>query len=136
MKNIDISEISHNKIKIVYFAKACVIPFIITLLALLIISIITLFSQVDYQGAYIALFVISVLCMFIAGFMASKVSGTRGWLNGAIAGLVYTVLPTLIAMLALDSFYLGLNTVIMLAVGFITGAMGGIVGINIRSKRK
>ena len=137
MKKTEISEItssSYNRVST--WAKACLIPIVITLLSVTILAVVTANSSLTYETAYTIVLIISILCMIISGSISSRAARSRGWLNGGIAGLIYTAIPLIVGILALNVFPFGLNTLFILTIGFIAGAFGGILGINLSNKRK
>ena len=55
-----------------------------------------------------------------------------GWLHGAASGAVYSVLRIIIAALASKAFSSATAVLSVLALGVLLGAVGGIIGINLK----
>lgn len=70
-----------------------------------------------------------------AGFSAAKKRGNQGFLSGVLAGLGYMALIWLIASLAGDGFSFGRHSLLMLLLSAVGGAVGGILGVNLKSGR-
>lgn len=74
------------------------------------------------------------LASFSAGYIAAKNIKQRGMAVGAGCGIVIFVITALISFL--NSFEIGLLAAIKLAVSAVSGAIGGILGVNTKRKRK
>ena len=59
----------------------------------------------------------------------------NGLIYGGIVGFIYIFILYLASSLCLTGFTISTNSFIMLAVGVITGIIGGIVGVNISAKK-
>ncbi|SDT30775.1 putative membrane protein, TIGR04086 family [Paenibacillaceae bacterium GAS479] len=65
------------------------------------------------------------------GFTSGKRSGTKGWYHGGALGLVYGLMVLLISFLAADAG-MSVRTGIMFLIVALAGALGGMVGVNLR----
>jgi len=116
--------------------KGAALAFVISIVLLLVCAVIMTYSPIPdgaIRGVTIAVSGISIL---IASISAARKSKRQGWLSGASAGLLYAVLLYLFGSLIMLDFSITLSTVIVFALGFLLGAFGGIIGINMKSKRK
>lgn len=71
----------------------------------------------------------------IAGYGTAKGAGHRGFVSGLIAGAVYILIIWVIASLAGDGFYVGGHFLTMLGFSAAGGAVGGILGVNLKTGR-
>lgn len=71
------------------------------------------------------------LSAFAGGFVSGKRSGSKGWYYGGLLGLLYGIAILIIGFLAVDSS-LSLHSALLLGIVLLTGALGGMIGINIK----
>ena len=69
------------------------------------------------------------------GFFVSKIQGENGILVGAILGFILFVIITIIS-LVIDFDRISTNTLIHFIITVLSGALGGIIGVNTANKRK
>lgn len=78
---------------------------------------------------------LSVLGALTAGFVTAKVSHKRGLAYGAISGLLLFILYLIAGLVASNepvSFTAGMRMIVMI----LSGAIGGLLGVNRKSKVK
>jgi len=63
------------------------------------------------------------------GFVSARRSGRRGWYFGAVSGVIYSLLVLLASFLAMDTDW-SLRIAALLGVTCLSGAFGGMVGVN------
>jgi putative membrane protein (TIGR04086 family) len=56
-------------------------------------------------------------------------------MNGAVVGLIYMLILYALSSIVYGSFPINRHVVIMFVIGAITGAIGGIIGINMKRPR-
>jgi|GEM_PF-1251972 len=92
------------------------------------------FNESHLRPAAIA---VSVISIFIGGRAAAKPGLGKAWLNGGIVGVAYFLLLFVLGIIFLADISLSPALFIMLAVGFVCGALGGVMGGNAkRGKRR
>ncbi len=91
-------------------------------------------SRMEFSESYIdsAVLITSVISIFIAGMLSSFSKRSRGWLNGLFAGLVYMLILYIISSMVFGNFSINRYVVTMILIGGISGAIGGIVGVNMK----
>lgn len=119
---------------IVTVAMGILVSFLITLPVFALFSYILTF--VDFPDKYIstAVIITTLISMVIAGWIAAKNIKSRGWLNGAIVGLVYMGILFLASSLVFRDFSIDKHVVIMMIIGILAGSIGGILGVNFTSQ--
>ncbi len=75
-----------------------------------------------------------MLGSFISGYLAARRIRERGMMIGALCGLIIFLLLLLASFMS--KFDVGLAALIKLAIALVSGAIGGIIGVNAKSKRK
>jgi putative membrane protein (TIGR04086 family) len=136
------SKSNQANISLISLIKAVIISFIITIPLFAIFSLIL--SNTDYPQKLISpvVVIITVISIFVAASFSTVGLKSKGWLNGSLVGLIYMIILYLVSSLAFGNFEINRNTITLVIIGIVTGAIGGIVGINLRvrphkkSKRK
>lgn len=87
---------------------------------------------------YIPVFAKSALILgaFCTGIISAKGRNTSGWLYGSLAGLLYFFILLVLGLVLKSNTGFGLNKILSLLFCIISGAIGGILGINMKSKTK
>ena len=104
------------------------------LMIMLILTIIfALFSGVLFRLEEARLNIIflgqNIILLLLIGFYVARNVERNGWLNGAMAGLLYMIILILLGSISLP---LSLSNIIFMALlALILGGIGGILGINI-----
>jgi putative membrane protein (TIGR04086 family) len=73
--------------------------------------------------------------MLVAGSTSTRGLRSRGWLNGCIVGFIYMLLIYLAGSIVYKDFSFDNYMITMFIIGIITGAIGGIIGINMKQGR-
>ena len=61
---------------------------------------------------------------------------SRGWLNGGMVGFIYMAVLYIFSSLIYNNFAIDKYVITMTVIGILTGAIGGILGINFNSGGK
>lgn len=75
-----------------------------------------------------------MLGSFLSGYLAARRIRERGMMVGALCGLIIFLLLMLASFMS--RFDVGLAALIKLVISLVSGAIGGIIGVNARLKRK
>ena len=108
------------------------ISFAFTLISLTIFS--ALLTYTNLSESLIQPVVISVtgISILAGSFFATRKVGKNGIIKGIAVGLIYIFLIYLISSVVNGgSFALTMSSVIMILIGILCGAIGGIIGVNI-----
>lgn len=87
----------------------------------------------DFLPAFII--AVSVISSFFAGFITAKISKQRGLIYGSMAGLLLFIL-FLVSGLAASQSTVSSEAFIRLLVMLLSGAIGGLVAVSRKSRRK
>ncbi len=111
-------------------AKGIAISYIITLPVFIIFSIILCF--VDFPANLITPVVIltTIVSLLCSGYISSKGLKSRGWLNGAITGLIYISVLYLVGSTVLSNFRIDRYVAITVVIAVLSGVIGGMAGMN------
>ena len=108
------------------------ISFAFTLISLTIFS--ALLTYTSLSESLIQPVVISVtgISILAGSFFATRKVGKNGIIKGIAVGLIYILLIYLISSIVNGgNFALTIGSIIMILIGIICGAIGGIIGVNI-----
>lgn len=114
--------------------KSLAVSYGFTLAVFAVIALLVTYTSVPDSIIGTAVLVTMVFAVMLAGFCSSKGASSRGWLNGAVGGLLYAAVLYAVGAVFVTGLVFGKNVIRLLAIGFFAGAFGGIVGINVGKK--
>lgn len=118
--------------KVILIIKGIGIAMILTIIMILVLSIILAFTSLKENTIMPSIIFISSFDILIGSFWCSKKIENKGIIFGSIVGLGYMIFIYLISSILNFDFSLGLNSIIMIGCGILGGALGGILGINMK----
>lgn len=121
-----------NSINIKSIIKAVGVGIIITIIFLFIYSIILTYTNVSEATMPTVVIVITAISILIASQLTTKNLKKNGIINGSFVGLIYIVGIYIISSIITGNFGFNLSAIIMCIVGIMMGAVGGIIGINMK----
>lgn len=107
------------------------ISIIFTLISLTIFS--ALLTYTNLSEGLIQPVVISVtgISIFVGSFFVTRKIKKNGIIKGIVVGLIYIMLIYLISSVVNNAkFSLNLGSIVMISIGILCGAIGGIIGVN------
>ena len=129
MEDITKEKSNSNLIKII---KGSVIAIVLSLIFLTIYAAILSFTSVSETTMVPVVLVLTGISILIGSSMSSISIKKQGIINGGLVGLIYVLFLYIVSSIAGIGFGLNMNSIIMLAVGIITGMIGGVIGVNIK----
>jgi len=117
---------------IVSMIKGIAIAYLVTVPMFVIFAF--FLSNTDFPDKFIpsAVIITTLVSIIIAGWTSTRKIKSKGWLNGGIVGFIYMAILYLVSSLAYRNYSINRHVIIMLVIGVISGAIGGILGINLR----
>ena len=103
-----------------------------TLICLTIFS--ALLTYTNLSESLIQPVVISVtgISILVGSFFATRKVGKNGIIKGVLVGLIYILLIYIVSsVINGGNFALTIGSIIMILIGILCGAIGGIIGVNI-----
>ena len=103
-----------------------------TLICLTIFS--ALLTYTNLSESLIQPVVISVtgISILVGSFFATRKVGKNGIIKGVLVGLIYILLIYIVSSVVNGgNFALTIGSIIMILIGILCGAIGGIIGVNI-----
>lgn len=110
-----------------------VISLIFTLICLFIFSCLLVYTDISESLIQPVVIVVTGVSILIGSSIGNRKANKNGILNGALVGIMYILILYIISSIINDgNFALGTQSFIMIAVGLVTGIIGGIIGVNIK----
>lgn len=116
--------------------KSVVISLVVTAAALFALALIYAISDIPEGIEKTMVTAISLFAVFFASLFTSKKLRRQGLLNGMMVGFLYMLILYLTGFLAFGFPGISKGIVATLLMGMLAGAVGGIIGVNVRIKRK
>lgn len=122
----------NEKTNILSVLKGILAAYVITVPVFMLFSL--LLTNIDFPQRLImpVVVVTTIISVLFAGSIAAKGAKSRGWLNGGIVGLIYMIVLYIISSLVFKNFEINRYVLTMAVIGMLTGAIGGIIGINVK----
>ena len=130
IKTSENSNENGNNIKRVL--KGSAFSIVITLVGLLIYSIILSYTSVAESTMPTIIIIITGISILIGSTISTSNIKKNGIVNGMLVGLIYITLIYLLSSIITGNFLLNINSIIMIIVSVLTGAVGGIIGVNMK----
>ena len=112
--------------------KGILLAGVITFLIFALASVILSYTPLSESAIPYIVFVTQVVGSLTAGFIPAKKAGVKGLLTGAASALLYMLILWLVSSLAKDGFYFNSHVLTMVLLSAVSGALGGIVGVNFK----
>ena len=113
-----------------------VVALILTVILFLISSLLTLIGVVPDGNIRTTTVIITILAAFISGFLTSRNVYDYGLINGLATGFIYFLILVVLSAIITFSFAFSANFFLSLLFILLSSGIGGIVGINSRSRRQ
>lgn len=130
----NIKDVSKNKdtSSVIVIGKGLLFAFLISAVLLVIYGILLTVTSLSETSVPTVIMIITMVSIALSSIYTAVRVDSRGWLNGAIVGFMYMLVLFLIGLIfntgvSLDSFIF-----FRLLMGFVIGALAGIIGINLK----
>lgn len=121
---------SNNSLLII--AKGELIAYIISGLLIIIYGLLLTFTKMSESSMPTIIMVISTISIALSAIYVSMKVEVRGWLNGALTGLIYMIILYLISLLFKTAVPFDRYLLFRMFMGFVIGTLAGIIGINLK----
>lgn len=123
----------HASMSLVSILKGIVVSYIVTVPVFVIFALILANTEFPERLITPVVVITTIISVLAAGSSATRNTKSKGWLNGGIVGLIYILILYLFSGIVLKNFAIDKFTVTLAVIGALTGAIGGIIGINFRN---
>ena len=114
------------------FGISFIIEIIISILGMFILAVALSKTSLSDNIMGNVIIGISSFSIGIGGFCSSRRLQIKGILCGTLQGIFYMMTLYLISSIASKNFSLGLEGIIIVIVGIVSGTVGGIIGANLK----
>lgn len=118
--------------KFLLMVKGIAISMILSLLMMLILSMVLSFSSVKENVIMPTVIFISAFSILVSSFLVAKRIESKGIIYGSLLGLIYMLMLYLLSSILNFDFSLNTNAVVMITFGIVGGAIGGVLGVNLK----
>lgn len=132
VKSNIVMEDSEFKKKSLCILKGCAFAIIISIILLTVYALLLTYTKVSESTITPVVLTITGISILIGSTISSRKIKKNGLMYGGLVGAIYIIFLYFASSLCITGFSLTLNSIIMLAVGIITGIAGGIIGVNMR----
>ena len=112
--------------------------FLVSVIASLIITVICAVAATNLSVSDDGLLIMSLICMslgaFFGGMAAAKIYKEKGFLIGALNGVIFFFLTTVISF-ALNADTMTYISLIKFIIFTLSSMIGGVIGVNMKRKR-
>ncbi|MTI66061.1 MAG: TIGR04086 family membrane protein [Firmicutes bacterium] len=106
--------------------------YIITIIFFIIFALILTYTSIPDKYLPIMNSITMILSIALGSIYMGIKADNKGWLNGALVGILYMVILTIISLIMVKSFDLDLYLMLKYLISIITGAIGGMIGVNLK----
>lgn len=117
---------------IISVIRGIIVSYVITIPVFILFALIL--TNTEFPEKYISTVVVitTIISVLTAGSASTRGLKSKGWLNGSVIGFVYMLVLYLLGSLIFKNFTIDKYVITMTIIGVLTGAIGGILGINIK----
>lgn len=113
-----------------------IVALVLTFVLFIVCSLLTALSVIPDSAVRTLTLIITAVSAFIAGFLTSRNVYEYGLLNGMATGLIFFLALYILSIILTFSFSLNILLFKSFLSIIIASGIGGIIGINSRSKRR
>ena len=121
-----------NKGIVKIFVLNTIIEFVLTIIMLFILSLLLSMTDLEEKVIEPSIIGITTFAILIGSFNISRKVKNKGFFIGIIQGIIYMLVLYLLSSFVSMDFSLGLRSLTMIGLGIFGGAIGGIVGVNLK----
>lgn len=108
------------------------IAIIFTLICLTVFSALLTFTNLSESLIQPVVISVTGISIFVGSFFATRKIKKNGIIKGIAVGLIYILLIYVISSVVNNAnFALNMGSIVMIAIGILCGAIGGIIGVNV-----
>ena len=114
--------------------KSIIISYLFTFLVFAVMAAVITYTSFPERYIGAVVLVTTILSIVISGMLVSAGARANGWLNGGIGGIFYMLVLWVLGIVFSNGEPVSKSKILMLILGFVLGAVGGIIGINMNKK--
>ena len=119
-----------QKTTFVSISKGVGISLITTLILLIIFSLILTYTNTNENTINPVIMIITAISILIGSSIGNSKIHKNGLINGMLVGGLYIIVIYLVSSILNWRFSLNIQSLLMILIGVVFGALGGIIGVN------
>lgn len=131
-----IEAIKDQDFRFINMLKNVLMAYILSIILLIVFAIILTYTSFPEGSIPTVVLVVSIIGILFGAKLSASKAKSRGWLVGSVTGLLYMLILFLISLLFNQRPAWDMHVLFIFAVGFIAGAVGGVIGINFKKPEK
>ena len=108
------------------------IAFTIGIIILIGYALLITYTELSDKNLNLIIMIINIISVIIAGSDAAKIFKQKGWLWGMLMGFIYAFILNIIGLIVFKKIIFTSRNMINFLICIASGAVGGIIGINLR----
>ncbi|MDF2546572.1 TIGR04086 family membrane protein [Anaerosolibacter sp.] len=117
---------------IVVYMKGILSASVFSIFAFILMALMITYTSISEGVIPIVTSVVMVISVAMSGMYTGLKLRRKGWLNGAVAGLLYAMLMMVMGWIFLDEFAVGMLVLYKSLTGIAAGGIGGMIGVNLK----
>ena len=117
------------------FIRGLLFALLFTVVVFLVSAILLSYTSLPEDAIPVISTATKLIGACVSGFVPTRRSGNRGIITGAVSGLLYILIIVITAALTTQEQFFGMNVLITALLCVLSGALGGIFGVNLRPKQ-
>ncbi len=118
------------------FLKGAAIATIFTLAVFVVFALLLSYTPLAEETIPFIALITEGLGAAISGFVPARKTGRNGVITGAVCGILYILIIWICASVTSDGLFLDPHIFIMAGISVLMGAIGGILGVNLKRDNK
>jgi putative membrane protein (TIGR04086 family) len=114
------------------YVKAILAACVFALLIFIIMALLITYTNISESIIPMMASIVMVVSSLITGMVVGVKIKRKGWLYGALAGLVYILLIVFMSWVLVADFSIEKIVLIKSLLGIIAGGIGGMIGVNLK----
>jgi len=111
--------------------KGSIVAVLISLVSLFIYAIVLANTEVQESTMPSVIIVVTAISLLAGAMIATRKMDSKGMITGIGIGFIYMVGMYILSSIALTHLEMNTATVVMIAIGMLFAAIGGIIGVNL-----
>lgn len=116
------------------FVRGLLVAVLFTMVVFLVSAVLLSYTSLPEDAIPVISTAVKLIGAVISGFIPARRSGNRGIITGAVSGFLYILIIFITASLTTQESVFGMNLLTTALLCVLSGALGGIFGVNLRPK--
>ncbi len=135
MKNINMTKLATKEYsEIKNLMVGVLLGYAITIISFLGYAMLLTYTDTSDLNINTITTIITVFSVLVAGFDTAKNSKNKGLLWGLLSGFTYSLILLIVGNVFVENFVLDIQSIFLIFLSILAGAIGGVFGINLKRK--